>query len=205
MYQLSTIPENQAKALATAAQEERNSEFGKLLKFNKGKYFCGDDEVALGREYIAHTSQWTRGWVKFVDNVPVEKRIGKAIDGFKVPERDELGDLDHSQWEKEDGTPKDPWSRQTYLPLVDTDSGEIIVFVSGSQGGRGAVGTLCDMAAQNYHRGQPHIKLAVRSYKHKKYGRIETPEFPVVGWTGGSSPTDSLAEIMCDEVPFSNQ
>src|SRR5262249_37064655 len=109
MYQLATIPENQAKALAAAAQEDRTGELGRILKFNKGKYFVGDDEVKLGREFIAHTAQWTRGWVKFVDNIPTEKHIGRAVDGFKVPERDTLGDLDKTGWEKDSaGHPRDP-------------------------------------------------------------------------------------------------
>jgi hypothetical protein len=204
MNYLTPIKTDQAQALAVAAQEERTGELGKILKFNKGKYFVGDDEVKLGREYIAHTVQWTRGWVKFVDSIPTEKRIGRAVDGFKVPEREELGDLDKSHWEKDSaGNPRDPWSRQSYLPLVDMESGEIAVFVSGSHGGRGAIGDLCSVAAQNHHRGQPQIALSVRSYKHKVYGRIETPEFRVVGWTGSTFAKEvSSSEVMDDTIPF---
>ena len=95
--------QQQAKALAAAALEERATEFGKMLKFNKGRYYVGDDEIKVGHQYIAHTSQWTRGWVKFIGNQPVERRIGKVVDGFKMPERDELGDTDESQWEMSDG------------------------------------------------------------------------------------------------------
>jgi len=32
-----------------------------LLKFVKGKYYIGDDEVPLGREYIAHVNQLNHG------------------------------------------------------------------------------------------------------------------------------------------------
>jgi hypothetical protein len=51
----------------------------------------------------------------------------------------------------------------------------------------------------NHVRGQPYIKLGVRSYKHKLYGRIETPDFSVVGWT---EPPKSIREELSDEIPF---
>jgi hypothetical protein len=141
--------------------------------------------------------------VKFVDNIPTVKHIGRAIDGFKVPERDELDDANESKWEKgPDGKPRDPWTRQSYLPLEDLESGDIAVFVSGSSGGRSAIGTLCGLAAKNHCRGHPHIKLGVRSYKHKLYGRIETPDFPVVGWAGDGEPVKSTEEVFNDTVPF---
>jgi hypothetical protein len=203
MTTLPALLDNEAKALARAAQEERSGELGKLMKFTKGHFYIGDDEIALGGEYIAHTNQWARGWVKFVDGVPAEKRIGRAVDSFKVPNRDELGDLDQSKWERDpSGNPKDPWSRQSYLPLEDIKTGEIVVFVSGSHGGRGAIGNLCDSAANNHQRGQPRIRLAVSSYKHKMYGRIEVPDFPIVGWTGTAEPSKQIEAELSDEIPF---
>jgi hypothetical protein len=30
----------------------------------------------------------------------------------------------------------------------------------------------------------PIIALKVRSYKHHEYGKIETPDMPIVGWHG---------------------
>jgi hypothetical protein len=207
METLPAIPDAEAKALARAAQEEQSSELGKLLKFVKGHFYIGDDEIALGREYVAYADQWTRGWVKFEGGVPTAKHIGRAIDGFKVADRMDLGDLDQSKWERDSsGNPKDPWSRQSYLPFEDVESGEIVIFVSGSQGGRGAIGNLCGSAANNHRRGHPRIKLGVSSYKHRVYGRIEVPDFPVVGWTGGLSgaaePPKPIQAEMSDEIPF---
>jgi hypothetical protein len=186
-----------------AAQEEKSGDLSKLIKFAKGRYYIGDDEIALAREYIAHTNQWMRGWVKFEDGKPTEKRIGKVVAGFEVPERNELGDTDESEWPRDEkGGPKDPWSRQSYPPLEDTETGEIVVFVSGSYGGRGAIGNLCDAAAQNYKNGLPRIRLGASSYRHKTYGRIETPDFPIVGWTGATEKPPPIAAEMSDEVPF---
>ena len=192
------------KALAKAAEEEGGDALGTLLKFNKGRYYKGDDEIAPGREYVAHVDQWMRGWVKFEDNKPTERKIGKAVDNFQVPERDELDDNNSTQWEKDGtGKPRDPWSRQSYLPLEDVESGEIVVFVSSSQGGRSAIAGLCGKAAQNPQRGKPRVRLGIRSYKHREYGRIETPDFVIVGWTDEAvAPPRSMAEELNDSIPL---
>jgi hypothetical protein len=203
---------NEAKALMIAAQEEGANEIGKLIKFSKGKYFVGTEEVPSGTEFIAHVSNWTRGWVKFVGGSLVEHRIGKVVDRFQVPDRSELGDLDPEAWGKNaKGEPQDVWCQQSYLPMENVQTGDVVTFVSGSVGGRAAISKLCGYAAKYIDTmGQPRIKLAVESYKHKSYGRIEKPDFPVSGWSddGGipsaSEPEHSTAEISMDEIEFSN-
>jgi hypothetical protein len=192
------------KALAKAAEEEGGDALGTLLKFNKGRYYKGDDEIAPGREYTAYVDQWVRGWVKFQDNKPTERKVGKAVDNFLVPDRDELGDDDPRQWEKDGtGKPRDPWSRQSYLPLEDAESGEYVVFVSSSQGGRSAVASLCSKSAQNPQLGRPRVRLGVRSYKHREFGRIQTPDFIIVGWTDEAvTPPKTMAEELNDEIGF---
>src|SRR5262245_32785739 len=101
-------------AVAATAQELR------LLKFVKGKYYTGDDEVPLGRQYIAHMNQLNHGWVKFVEGKVTEQRVGLVAEGFKSPEREELDDTDELKWEKDaSGKPRDPWTCQYYLALED--------------------------------------------------------------------------------------
>ena len=46
------------------AASEAGNPFGKLLKFVKGKWTIGDDEIAAGSEYVAHVDQLARGWVR---------------------------------------------------------------------------------------------------------------------------------------------
>jgi len=55
--------------------------FGKILKFNKGDWLVGEDEVPEGKEYIVYIDETARGWVKFVDKTPVDRRIVKVRDG----------------------------------------------------------------------------------------------------------------------------
>jgi hypothetical protein len=60
------------------------------------------------------------------------------------------------------------------------------------------------VAGRNLDKGAPVIRLAVSSYRHRTFGRIETPpDFPVVSWTGGGvveKPT--VAEELNDEIPY---
>jgi hypothetical protein len=200
-----TTQKTAGELLVKAAAELSSGDgMGRLLRFKKGHYYIGDDEVAVGREFIAHATQLARGWVKFGDGTVEEQRIGKVIDGFELPDRDTLGDLDKNKWETDlTGKPLDPWVSQVYLPLEDRETGELVVFVTGSHGGRTAVGSLCNQAARNLVRGNPIIRIDVRSYKHKVYDRIETPLFVVVGFTElPPKPEQSLKQELNDALPF---
>jgi hypothetical protein len=170
-------------AVAAQAVEVR------LLKFVKGKFYVGGDELPAGREFVAHVQQLAHGWVKFTDGKLAEQRVGIVADGFVLATRDELGDTDSSKWEKDGaGAPRDPWTIQYYLPLEDADSGELLTFVTGSQGGNSAIGRLTNQFVRNVHKGLPLVRLAADSYKHKNknFGWVDVPEFSVTGWTGAS-------------------
>ena len=52
----------------------------------------------------------------------------------------------------------------------------------------GAIADLCRIYGNKKRDGLlPIIALKVRSYKHKQYGRIETPDFTIVGWDDGDA------------------
>jgi hypothetical protein len=205
--ELTTIEARRELLLRAAAEI---NEVGRLpkLKFLKGRYFRGDDEVLAGREVIAHVTQWTFGWVKWLDGKPVEQRIGKVCDGFRMPERHDLGDMDQTQWPKDGGgVPRDPWQRQHYLPLEDAELGEVLIFVTGSYGGRQAISKLCASAAHNLAKGLPIIRLGASNYKHPVYGRIEEPTFTIVRYSGADVSVPAAAPLtvaqeMSDEIPF---
>ena len=198
------------------AAAEAGNPFGKLLKFVKGVWMIGDDEIAANSEYVAHVDQLARGWVRFEGGAVTDLKIGKVADGIKLPTREELPDNDPKKWKEEDadGNPRDPWVKQWYLPLIGAESGDFVTFVSGSNGGNNAVANLCRVYGHSARAGLlPIVALKTTSYKHKKYGRIEEPDLSVVGWhgkpretpdggnPGGGPPTDTAAE-MNDAIPF---
>jgi hypothetical protein len=126
---LPTAYEEEADTLLAATEGHE-----KLLKFVKGKYKVGDDEVPLGTQYVGHPNQLTYCWIKFRDKKVVERRMGKAVEKWLPPQREELDDNDPATWEKGlDGKPKDPWSFQHLLPFEHLESGEVVIFVTSSK------------------------------------------------------------------------
>ena len=169
------------------AASESGNDLGRLLKFVKGKFECGDDEIALGTEFVAHVDQIARGWVRFQDGNVADRIIGKIADGFRPPRRDELPDNDPANWREKDanGKPRDPWVAQWFLPLIAMETGDFVTLVTGSKGGSAAIANLCRIYGRKCHGGLlPIVALRSRSYRHKQYGRIETPDLPIVGWEG---------------------
>ncbi len=188
-----------AKALAKFAEDDGGGPGGPLLKFKKDEHFIlGADKIAEGTEYIAHPQEVRKGWSKFENKKLVDEKTGKPVLGFVVPEREELGDLDPKKWPKNDaGQPADPWVKQSFLPLENVTTGQLVVFVTSSHGARSAIATLCGAAARNVHRGNPRIRLRVGSYKHSKFGRVQVPEFTVIGW---DDPPISADEPFNDQL-----
>ena len=183
------------------AAAEAKPDMGKLLKFVKGKWESGDDVLPDGTEFIAHIDQLLRGWVKFIDGKVVDRNVGKIAEGYRPPEREELSDADPKSWTEKDtnGEPRDPWTAQWFLPLVGVNSGDVLTFVTGSKGGIAAIGALCRIYGHKKRDGMlPIVALKTRSYKHKQFGRIETPELPIVGWDGVAA----AAHDMDDEILF---
>ena len=156
--------------------ELKGNNIGTLLKYDnkKEKYFIGEDEVPLGREYIAHCDQYARGWIKFVDKELVDQKVFKVSEG-KPPEREDLDDLEFA------GAEDDPWVFQRYLPLEDPETGEIVIFVSKSIGGKIALGDLMEIYERTWDRGLAMVKLATSTFKSKKYGLTPRPSFSVIG------------------------
>ena len=166
MGKLVKVDNEYVEQLRDEVSELGGNGFGTLLKFDwdTKKYMVGEDEVAMGREYIAHCDQYARGWVKFAEGKP--------------PERDELDEPMLA------GTPDDPWVFQRYLPLEDPETGEVQVFVSKSVGGKIALADLLGVFERNFDRGRPIVKLAIGSFKTRDYGVKPRPSLPIVGWTG---------------------
>jgi hypothetical protein len=192
------------------AAAEAASDLGKIIKFTRGKYYCGEELVPIGSEYVAHVNEIARGWTRFFDKRATDRRIGKLADRYVVPKREDLGDQDESQWERTTaGEPRDPWSLQWYLPLVPLGTDELATFISGSNGGDGAIRTLCGAYGRRLAAGAlPVVALKSLSYRHAEFGMIDKPVFEIVGWEGDTfvpqvAPVAGTRNAeMDDEIPF---
>jgi len=178
----------EANNIRAAIQEDAAQ---RLLKFAKGKYTIKEEEVPLGTEFIAYCRMWVKGWVKFIDKKVVEKKLYKVALGEKRPPRDELDEVEKIN------TTHDPRGDQYFLPLENLETGEVLIFITSTWGGREAVRELCDeygkrIRAEQY--GQPIVQLAAGTRKTKDYGDVPRPAFEIVGWD------DKQADVNAPEV-----
>lgn len=173
---------------------QRTSIVGSLLKFSKGDWLLGQDEeeIPVGTRYVAHMDSMLVGWVKWLDNKPVEQVMGKLSEGYQAPKRDTLGDTDKEHWELDaQGKERDPWQFSNLIIMKPVgkkfSNDNAITFTTSSKGGIGAVGKLCMEYGKEVRTkaGQcPIVQLGVDAYNHpnKEYGRIKTPILELVGW-----------------------
>jgi hypothetical protein len=187
---------------------------GRLIKFKKGKFVIADDEseIADSEDFICLADMTMIGWVKFNENAPPDRIMGLLYDGFEMPERETLGDLDQSQWELGlDNRPADPWQHHIYLVLQKPATQEFFTFAASTVTARRSIGNLLrhynrtlKMGATDY----PVIRLKLSGFNHRdeRVGWVPTPAFAVVGKAPrhavGTVPDTSRAADMDDDVPF---
>jgi hypothetical protein len=205
---LSTETSNPFTAYGEAATH-RNI-VGELLKFSKGDWMYGQDntDVPVGTQYVVNMDELLIGWIRWEENKPTDHIMGKVSAGYAPPRRNELGDTDNTQWEVDDnGQARDPWQLSNYMLVKGVSDGELYTFTTGSKGGRDAVGDLCKAygGVMAQHPDEyPVVAIGVRSYEHpnRSYGRIKTPEFKIVGWSGKSAFAADLGEGTSLEETF---
>jgi hypothetical protein len=194
------VPDNRTGVQKYIDEIAPASIVGRMIKFSKdGEFATTDDDAVIGDDvdFTALVDQILIGFIRFNgEGAPPDRVMGLLYEGFMMPSRKSLGNLDQSQWEMGlDGKPQDPWSHQVYLVLQRGDSGELFTFVTSSITGRRAVGTLL----RHYDRMQrtrpdqyPVVRLKVGGFQHKddRVGWVKTPVIAVVGRT----PKDSAAK-----------
>jgi hypothetical protein len=183
-----------------------------LLKYVKGTWFIGNEEVPLGTKYVAFIDELACGFIKFNDEAAPNVALGKLKYGKdKLPKRHDLGDVDQSDWPVVEGRPKDPWQPIMQLPMSPVDAiGELVVFSAIGEGGaRSAVADLCGVYDRSPRNGYlPIVALGDGFYTHKKHGKVHFPVLKLATW---HQPTQVLIESEnpapvnadpSDEIPF---
>ena len=187
---------------------------GRMVKFNKeGKFATTDDdsEISEHEEFVALCGESLVGWVRFNgEGEPPDRVMGLLYDGFQMPERESLGDLDQKQWEIGlDGQPADPWQHQMYLVLQNATTLEMLTFVTSSKTGRRSVGTLLhhyDRMHRTHPDELPVVQLRTGGFQHKdaRVGFVSVPVFCVVGRRpadGVIKPDPSMSTLIDDAIP----
>jgi hypothetical protein len=201
---------------ALAASLSQPGMQGEPLKFSKGRWFAGrsDAEQEVGSKIlIADLENLMTGWRRWWDKRITDQVVGLVVDNFKPPQRNDLGDSDERDWERDSaGKPSDPWQFGFFLRLVDPDSEEAFAWSATSNGARRAMGDLVNAFAKRRRKNPesciPLVRLASDYYKHKDFGRVDVPKFEIVEWhatdAAPSLPaTDGSDDgVMNDSIPF---
>jgi hypothetical protein len=209
-------------APATADYRERylneiapSGTVGRMIKFSKdGEFITHDDGASVSSDatFLALCDQTLIGLMKFNGaGEPPTRHMGLFYDGFVMPSRESLGDLDQTKWEIGlNGQPADPWQHHMYLVLQDTETSELFTFVTSSPTGRKAVGNLL----RHYNRmcrsapGElPTVRLSKGRFAHKdsRVGWVAVPVFVVVGRSSRDmavKPEEPASIPLNDPIPM---
>jgi hypothetical protein len=185
---------------------------GRLVRFNKNaEYVCADDgeKIPDSADMIAITDQTQAAWVMFHgEGNPPTKIAGLIFDGFELPPRESLGNLDPSAWELGlNGKPSDPWIHQMSLPLQAVSDGQLYTFSTSSITGRKAVGTLLRHFARMEKTGQdsyPVVRLKVGQFTHSdpRVGVVRVPVLAVIGKVAKDTAAKPDSDDPSDAIPF---
>jgi hypothetical protein len=189
---------------AAFATQEGGALEGEFLKFTRGAWMIGDNEVKEDTRLIAGMSDLHTGWLRWGNASVTDRVLGRVAEGFVPPPRSELGDNNEAQWDTGPGGPRDPWVFTAILPLIAEEDDRRLVYSTSSFGGRRAIARLSSAYARRRDRtSMPVVTLGGDSYKHKTFGLVHRPLFVVVGWLGGMPelPAPKPARLN-DEVPF---
>jgi hypothetical protein len=180
---------------------------GDLLKFTKfGEFKAGRDniDVPVGAVLVAHMPTLTIGFIKWVENRPVEHVMGLVNEGFVPPKRESLGDLDKATWERyDDDRPRDPWQLTNYLVMSDPETKDLYTFATSSKTGLSSLGELIKAYGQRMRQfpdEYPMVELQCRHYIDEDWGEVRFPGFKVAGWVGGA-PYAALLNGASDASP----
>jgi hypothetical protein len=189
---------------------------GQPLKFSKGRWFTGfgdSEKPADGMHLVADVPTIMLGWRKWQNKKIVDARIGYIADGFRPPARHDLDDTDEQAWERNSrGEAQDPWTYGVFLHLTNPDDGEDYLYSATSKGGQKAIWTLLQAFVKQRKKNPecctPVVALGSDSYKHRDFGRVDTPKLTIIGMRASENaaalpdPDGSDDAEMGDTIPF---
>jgi hypothetical protein len=191
---------------------------GRRIKFSKdGQSVTADDDEVVSDDvdFVALCDQTLVGRIKFNgEGKPPDYRMGLLYDGFIMPPRAALGDLNEAEWQIGlDGRPQEPWGHWMCLVLQNTDTAELFTFTTNTTTGRRAVGNLLrhyDRMRKTHPDTYPVVRLKTGGFNHRdeRVGWVPVPVFAVVGRTSKdgaaapSAPPTPPASRINDEIPL---
>jgi hypothetical protein len=227
---LHTKPKTADERLQALARSASNVT---LLKFNSGNWTISDIPVSPDTRFVLYPDQVSHSWTNFYGGkvvTEISAVVAEDDDGdaelriVKGNGRKNLGLDDEVKWELDSaGKRRDPWVYSFGLPMMNAETGAIVVFKTASVGGMSAIAGQVANFTRNRRLGYPIVTLSTGSYKNKKHGGFtsfpafvtfgyDTPPAPVManGGNGGddacvigaSKVSDREVDDMDDDIPF---
>lgn len=189
----SNLPSVQSlsSALRTVAASVGGSEGMVILKMDKtGHWVFGADQTEVEDDslWAVNPFSFIHGYICWGEGeVLAEKMVGVAE---PLPELEPAPSASKRGWEMQVG--------MTLACTNGEDEGMQARYSATSVGGKKAVQALAIAIAEQVDKDQdnpvPIVRLRKEHYQHKSYGRIYTPVFEVVKWTGldgAAAPEDT--------------
>jgi hypothetical protein len=189
---------------AAAADDEGGGyNQGPLLKYVKGQWLIGEDEVPLGTQYILQMQDAERGDVLFVDGKPAKQHYGLIREGAQFADPATL-------------RPTGEWCQQYKIEACNVDTGEVVTWISNvtkSKGNKDVIAALMRHYSKVSNTSLlPVVALQTTSYPHPQYGQVHKPVLKHVRWhdCGVVPAAPALAKRMelqargdmDDDIPF---
>jgi hypothetical protein len=190
---------------------------GRLIKFSKNGEFVfadTDEVVSSDADFIALCDETLVGWIRFHredEGVPPDRVMGVLYDGFVMPPRESLDDLNPADWPIGlSGAPEDPWQHQICLVLQTPGTHELFTFATTSKTGRRAIGNLLrhfDRMRKKDADHYPVVRLKSSGFNHRdpRIGFVPTPLLAIIGKAPKASaavPDTSPAADLNDSIPW---
>ena len=164
-----------------------------ILKMDKtGHWVFGADQTEVEDDslWAVNPFSFVHGYIAWGDGeVLAEKMVGVAE---PLPELDPAPGGAKRGWEMQIG--------MTLACMNGEDEGLQVRYSVTSVGGKRAVQALAVAIAEQVDKDQdkpvPVVRLKKEHYQHKSYGRIFTPVFDIVKWSGmDAAPAEEDAEV----------
>lgn len=191
--------------LANVRQAIPRSSGNPFLRMQKdGNWVYGSDDVEVHPDQVwaVNPMDIAHGWIAWKDRPEGSKEAAQVLSERMVslvspkPLESDLPPVSGGSW-----------TNQIDIPLkgVGGDDADVEVnFKTNSVGGLNESAALIDAIMKQLdideNKCVPLVKLANDSYKHKTYGKIYTPVFEIVGWTGMDVPEAGAATPAAKEA-----
>jgi hypothetical protein len=187
--ELAVTNDNDLELLGEAAQSlAGNDMVGEHLKFKQGVWrkkvaSTGDvlkDHVVVQQleQFVVDVLSYKHGWIRWRDKKPTHKYMGRKVDRWPLPKREQLPEKDVAY------TEEDPWQETHTIVMRELATGSLFTYGTTSWGGKKALSKLLGVFRDHAkkHPGQMPVVYLGTIEKDGEKGAYQAPTLEVCDW-----------------------